>query len=142
MNPTSKAEFLAEMMRLARPAQEFRPTATYDADGDCIEFLIKPDPFLAERVDELVTVYYSQETGEVIGSLIKGVSRFYRKLLGTMPGFRIEIECGPIRLVHIFRAKVWSSTEDPRGATALIYRKLIDAAEHAEVEVEGELCLA
>ena len=32
------------MMLLAEPAEPFRPTATYDRDGDCIEFLISPIP--------------------------------------------------------------------------------------------------
>ena len=76
---TPNAEFAKRMMLLARPAEQFRPTATYDPDGDCIEFLAKPDPFYAERVDDLVTVYYSQETGEVIGSLLKGVSAFCKE---------------------------------------------------------------
>src|ERR1700730_7847277 len=76
MTVASNAEFAKRMMLLARPAEQFRPTATYDADGDCIALLVKPDPFYAERVDDLVTVYYSQETGEVIGSLLKGVSQF------------------------------------------------------------------
>lgn len=75
MTVTSNAEFAKRIMLLARPAERFRPTATYDPDGDCIEFLAKPDPFCAERVDDLVTVYFSQETGEIIGSLINGVSR-------------------------------------------------------------------
>jgi hypothetical protein len=44
----------------------------YDPDGACIEFLAKPEPFYAERIDDLVTVYYSQDTHEVIGSLLKG----------------------------------------------------------------------
>jgi hypothetical protein len=75
MTVTNDADFAKRMMLLARPAEQFRPTATYDPDGDCIEFLAKPDPFYAERVDELVTVYYSQETDEVVGSLIKGVAQ-------------------------------------------------------------------
>jgi hypothetical protein len=74
MTVTSNDEFAKRMMLLARPAEQVEPTATYDPDGDCIEFLAKPDPFYAERVDDLLTVYYSQETGEVIGSLFKGVS--------------------------------------------------------------------
>ncbi len=74
MTVTSNAEFAKRMMLLAKPAEQFNPTAIYDPDGDCIEFLAKPDPFYAERVDEFVTVYYSQETGEVTGSLLKGVS--------------------------------------------------------------------
>lgn len=67
---TSNEEFAKRMMLFAKNAEQFRPTATYDPDGDCIEFLAKPDPFRTERFDDLVTVYNSQETGEIIGSLI------------------------------------------------------------------------
>src|ERR1700724_3079541 len=98
MTVASNAEFAKRMMLLARPAEQFRPTATYDADGDCIEFLSKPDPFYAERVDDLVTVYYSQETGEVIGSLLKGVSKFCSEVLQKLPGLRIEIQDGRVKL--------------------------------------------
>lgn len=76
MTALSNSDFARRMMLLARPANQFEPVATYDPDGDCIEFLARPDPFYAERIDDLATVYYSQETDEVIGSLIKGVSRF------------------------------------------------------------------
>src|SRR5947199_7350129 len=109
MTPTTNADFAKRMMLLARPAEQFRPTATYDPDGDCIEFLAKPDPFYAERVDNLVTVYYSQETGEIIGSLIKGFSRFCREFSKRNPGFRIVIEDGPVRLEYLFLARLWSS---------------------------------
>ena len=80
MTAVPNSEFAERMMLLAQTAEEFVPTATYDRDGDCIEFLAKPDPFYAERVDDLVTVYYSQETNEVIGSLIKGVSGFCQRI--------------------------------------------------------------
>jgi hypothetical protein len=136
----SKEEFAKRMLLLGRPAEQFRPTATYDPDGDCIEFLAKPDPFYGERVDDLLTVYYSQETGEVVGSLLKGVSRFCRQMLEKMPGFRIEIHDGKVQLVHIFRARLWSSKFDPQAMPALVYRKLIEVAD--EAEVEAEMCLA
>ena len=109
MTVTSDAEFAKRMMLLAKPAAQFRQTAVYEPDGDCIEFLTNPDPFYAERVDELVTVYYSQETGEVIGSLIKGVSRFCKELSEKLPGFRIVVEDGPIRLEHLFLARLLST---------------------------------
>jgi hypothetical protein len=128
------------MMLLARPAEQFEPTATYDPDGDCIEFLAKPDPFYAERVDDLVTVYYSQETGEVIGSLIKGVRRFYSEFTKRNPGFRIVIEDGPVRLEHFFLARLWSSAGDPQAIKSLTYRKLIEVA--GETIVQGDLCFA
>src|SRR5438034_5745095 len=107
MAVTSNSDFAKQMMLLARSAEHFRPTATYDQDGDCIEFLVKPDPFYAERVDDLVTVYYSLEMGEVIGSLLKGVSAFCRQMLQRMPGFKIEISNGRVFLVHLFQAGLW-----------------------------------
>src|SRR5260370_18303934 len=139
---TTNAEFAKRMMLLARPAEQFRPTATYDPDGDCIEFLAKPDPFYAERVDDVVTVYYSQETGEVIGSLLKGVSAFCKEMLQKMPGFQIEINNGRVRVVHLFRARLWSSANDPQDIATLTYRKLMNVAEEANAEVDAEACRA
>ncbi|GMU24540.1 MAG: hypothetical protein AMXMBFR13_46140 [Phycisphaerae bacterium] len=138
--PETNADFARRMMLLARPAEQFEPIATYDPDGDCIEFLIRPDPFYAERVDDLVTVYYSQETNEVIGSLIKGASRFCEELLNKMPGFRIVIQDGRVRLEHLFLARLWFKPRDPADIVTLTYRKLIEVAE--EANIEAQLCLA
>ena len=140
MTAMSNSDFARRMMLLARSADEFEPTATYDPDGDCIEFLAKPDSFYAERVDDLVTVYYSQETNEVVGSLIKGVSGFCKKISETMPGFKIEIRDGRVRLVHVFRARLWGSKREPGDLATLTYEKLIQVAE--ECEVEAEMCFA
>jgi len=140
MTTVTNNEFAKRMLLLGRPAGQFRPTATYDPDGDCIEFLIKPDPFRAERVDELVTVYYSQESGEVIGSLLKGVSKFCQKMLQQLPGFRVQIRDGRVTLDHIFLARLWLSNFDPQSLETLTYQKLIEVAD--EVEVEGDLCFA
>ena len=131
-------EFAKRVMLLAGSAEAFEPTATYDIDGDCIEFLAKPDAFFAERIDDLVTAYYSQETGELIGSLIKGVSKFCHDMSQRMPGFQIEIQDGPVRLVHIFLARLWSLPHGSSDLSALAYRKLIGVA--GETVVDGELC--
>ena len=136
MSPVSNSDFADRMMLLARPAEQFEPTAIYDPDGDCIEFLAKPDSFFAERVDDLVTVYYSQDTQEVIGSLIKGVRGFCDKILKTMPGFQIGIRDGRVRLVHIFRARLWTSKAALERRIALTYEKLIKVAEDSQVEIE------
>lgn len=140
MTTTSNEDFAKTMLLLARPAEAFTPTATYDADGDCIEFLAKPDPFYAERIDDLVTVYYSQVTDELIGSLIKGVRQFGEEVSRRNPGFRVVIEDGHIRLDHLFLARLWSLPAEPRTLRTLTYRKLLDLAK--ETVVQGELCLA
>jgi hypothetical protein len=136
MSAMSSSDFAAHMLELARNAPPFQPTATYDPDGDCIEFTAKPDSFYAERIDDLVTVYYSHETGEIVGSLIKCVSRLHRELCAKIPGFQIEIEDGRIRLVHIFRARLWTRDFEPKGMAGLAYRNLIRVAEEADVETE------
>lgn len=141
MTAVSKEDFAKRMLLMARPASRFEPQAIYDPDGDCIEFVAKPDAFYAERIDDLVTVYYSQETGELMGSLIKGVSKFCREMTERLPGFKIEIHDGPVQLEHIFLARLWSQAPpEENDLVTLVYRKLIEVA--GETVVEGELCLA
>ena len=140
---TSNEEFSKRMMLVAEPAERFKATATYDPDGDCIEFLASPDPFYAERIDDLVTVYYSQASKEIIGSQIKGVSKFCRAVMEQMPGFKVEVHDGRVSLEPIFRARLWSASQDPQAMLTLAYRKLIAMAEEAEVEVDtDQLCMA
>ena len=97
----------------------------------------RPEPFYAERVDDLLTVYYSQETHELIGSLLNGAARFYCDLLKRLPGFRIEVIDGDMRLEHIFQAKLWSVEHDPADLASITYRKLIRVAQEADVRLEG-----
>ena len=140
MKIMSNDEFARRMTLLAKPATEFKPTAYYDSDGDCIEFLAKPDPFFEERVDELLTVYYSQKTGEVIGSLIKSVSKLTKRLQQRLPGFMIMIEDGRVRLEHLFLAGMWLQKSEPQAIDVLVYKKLAEIAERTSVAVSAELC--
>jgi hypothetical protein len=122
---------------LAGAGEKFSPNAYNDPDGDCIQFLARPDNFYyAERVDDLVTVYYSEETGEIIGSLLKGVSPLRDELLKRFPGFQIEIQHGKVKLVHIFRARLLASVMDPPRMASLNYQKLGEVAGQTDVEVE------
>ena len=136
MTAMSNDEFGDYMLRLAENPAPFKPSASYDIDGDCIEFIASPEVYRAQRLDDLVTVYYGQETGEIVGSLIKGVIGFRRQMQGKMPGFVIEIEDGPVKLVHIFLAKLWTTTPDAGKYVAVTYRKLIEIAESSDVETE------
>jgi hypothetical protein len=136
MSALTNEDFAARVLELAKPAEPFRPTAYYDPDGDCIEFLASQDNFYAERIDSLVTVYHSQETGEIIGSLLKGVTTLCKRLLERLPGFRIEIQQGKVKLVHIFLTNLWASEVNPDALAILAYQKLIDVAGRTGVEVE------
>jgi hypothetical protein len=138
MKAISDSDFAKHVMDMCAPVEHFEPTTIYDPDGDCIEFIAKNDDFYAERIDDLVTVYYSRETGEIIGSLIKGVQGFFKTILERNPGFKIEINDGPVKLEHLFLAKMWSAEVDLTDVKVVTYRKLIEIAE--ETDARAELC--
>lgn len=141
MKPMTNDEFAQAVLRMASPERPFKPSATYIRDGDCIEFVIAPDDYVARRLDGLVTVYYSRKTGGVVGSLIKGVSGFCRKMLKRYPGFRIAIEGRTVKLEHIFLAQLWA--EPPKAedlAVVRTYRELIAFAEEQGFVVEIDSC--
>ena len=127
--------FAAHVLSQVEEGRQFQPQVSYDRDGDCIEFLASNDMFYAERIDSLVTVYYSETTGEIIGSLIKGVRKFIAEMSKKAPGFRIEIEDGKVRLEHLFNLKMWYA-EEPRKEIVLAYKKLRDVAERFDAEAE------
>lgn len=129
MTLASNEEFARRMLLLARSADKFKPVAIYDPDGDSIEFLVKPDTFYAERGDDFITLYHSQDRGEVIGALVKGMSRFCQEALEKVPGFRVTLESGAVRLEHLFLARLWLSPADSDGMVTLAYRKLIEIAQ-------------
>jgi hypothetical protein len=76
MTAMNNDAFVAYVMKLAQNAPPFQPAMTYDPDGDFIEFLVSPDLFYAEQVDERVAVYRSQKSREIIGWQMQGVKRF------------------------------------------------------------------
>ena len=48
----------------------------------------------------------------------------------------IEIQDGKVRLVHLIRARLWTSNLDPADVLSVTYRKLIEVAEESNVETE------
>lgn len=140
MTSLPSTEFTKKFLEIAGDPVPFRPHSVYDKDGDCVEFLAKPDPFYGERVDELVTVYRSHANDEIVGALIKGVKRFCQTVLSKFPGFDIEIQDGKVKLACLFRAKAWVTPKDDNQVLRITYRKLIAAAEESDAEME--LCAA
>ncbi len=117
----------------------FAPMAHYDPDGDCIEFLMSNESYRAERLDSLVTVYIGRRSNEVVGSLIKDVSKYVREALDRFPGFKIEIHDGRIKLEHLFTLRLWESPRDPKGTVVLVYQKLREIAVRNNIEAELDI---
>ena len=136
MTSLPPTDFSTKFLEIAGEPVPFQPHAVPDKHGDCVEFIAKPDPFYGERIDELVTVYRSQANDEIVGALVKGVSKFCKKMLTQYPGFGIEIEDGKVKLACLFRAQAWTNPKPNDKVYTLVYRNLIKAAEAAEVETE------
>ena len=134
MTSLPSTDFADRFLAIAGEPVSFKPHSTYDKDGDCVEFLAKPDPFYGERIDDLVTVYRSQADNEIVGALIKGVKRFCEKVLTLYPGFGIEVQDGKVKVACLFRAKAWATPKADDKMLMITYRKLIEAAEAAEAE--------
>jgi len=137
MKPLSNDQFAKEVMKFARPERPFNPQVHYDPDGDCVEFFAEPDDFYAERIDDVVTVYYSRKTNALVGSMVKGVSKFYKTVLNKCPGLVIEIHDGRIQLSQVFRAYLW--TQLPHSKDEIrrrVYKKIIECADQIQAEAE------
>lgn len=124
-------EFAQRVLRECNADEEFSPFAAYDRDGDCIEFIADPDSYYAERVDGIVTVYYSEQSNAIIGAQIKGVS----KLMKQYPGLMIEIHDGSVQLHLLLRARLWEQDSRTADIAVMQYKKLIDLAEQSNARV-------
>ena len=70
--------FLADMME-GEGERTFRAEPWYNAHGDCIVYKVADEAFVADRVDEWLTVYNSAVDGRAIGFQIKGVRAIITK---------------------------------------------------------------
>ncbi|MBN1505989.1 MAG: hypothetical protein JW955_04040 [Sedimentisphaerales bacterium] len=137
MSALPNDEYASKVRDIADRVESTGASAYYDPDGDCIEFLARAEEFWAERIDDLVTVYYSEQSGDVIGSLIKGVSRFIKE----HPNLAIFVEAGRVRLSHLFLAGLLCDQSNQQDVEVVTYKKkqqvykeLFERAEETQAE--------
>jgi hypothetical protein len=90
--------FLEGMME-GRP--QFRAEPWYNPYGDCIVYQMADEAFVAERVDELLTIYRSVLDGRPIGFQIKGVQAIIRKFGWDGLAVTTETAAGQVRSVSV-----------------------------------------
>lgn len=85
---------MAESMKLAglsNRTPNFQPYSRYCRESDCLEIFVGGDDACAERVDPVLTVYWSEEDHDALmGCEIKGV----RKLVQEAGAIGVEIAKG------------------------------------------------
>ena len=128
MKPLTNDEYVKKVMEICHIAKTEFPTVYYDRDGDCIEALMKPDAYYAERIDDLVTVYCSEVNGDIIGCLIKGV----KKVLEKDPRTQIILQAGRMRLADFFLVGFLTQ----KKADLRAYQRLRECVANIETELQ------
>ena len=90
---TDLKEYLA-----GKECKAFESRPNYFEDGDYVTYFASDVFAYEDRIDELVTVYRSVETSELIGCKIKGVQR----IVETLGGFAIFVKGDSFRLGMLF----------------------------------------
>src|SRR3977135_1506577 len=88
---------LDEYLESLRP-KGFRPVPHYFAQGDFVTYYFRNDPCYAERVDDLLTVFVTFDTKELVGCKIKGV----KHILQSAGNFGVGMDDGAVRLGMFF----------------------------------------
>lgn len=60
--------------RLSQLQNSVDPVVGYVPAGDYLSVLLKDEPYFAQRIDNMLTVYLSMATKDLVGCKIKGVS--------------------------------------------------------------------
>ena len=123
-----EAHFLSDIMPEGGP--EFRPDPWYNPDGDCIVHKIANEAVIADRIDELLTLYLSANDRRVIGYQIKGVLALIRKF--GWDGMAVECTASgdEVRCVSVAALLLAAFGEGPNtvGRRSAYARSVRDAA--------------
>ena len=122
------------MQYLATAKREaFQPKPIYSVHGDFLTFFFRDDDAYEQRVDELLTIYLSEGSNELVGCKIKGVSQILR----TLGNFGVMIRDKQLMLSMLFLAGMAvSKTPESKEKYELIGKRTQDVPLDAEA-----LCL-
>ena len=115
-----------------RPHKGFKATPHYSDEGDCLTFYFKNVPSYRDRVDELLTVYLSLETDDLVGCQIKRIGRIMKRLRNL----RILIKDKDVELRVLFLA-CRALAEDPGPLKT--YERLLDAVKRRKAILPSKM---
>ena len=122
------------ILRHARkPGEPFRPLAYYNPEGDSIEFIFSEEEYTAERIDSFVTVYVGDESGDLVGSVLKDVTLKLRELRYEHPEVEVQISDGRVRLECLLKPEKGDLSNPSKR---FIYRRLQKVAQQNDAVAE------
>lgn len=109
---------------------QFRPMAYYNSDGDCIEVHLSDEAYYGKRLDGWVTAYFGEDSGEVVGCMLKGVRQ---SLLRRYPGLQIDIKGDKVNVALLLRAPAYEAGNELIQKT---YKAIIEKAEASHLTAD------
>jgi hypothetical protein len=121
------ADKLAEYLQ-AHPSKGFLPIPFYSESGDFVSYYARGERCYERRIDDLLTIYLSMRTDELVGCKIKGV----KHLLQTAGDSFVSVDSGKVKLAFFFALgeKVARDPEQKR-----LYQELAAMAKDAELQI-------
>jgi hypothetical protein len=88
---------LTSYLKESRP-EGFRSVPHYFPSGDYLTYFVSDEPYYAKRLDDVITVYLTFDTHELIGCKVKGV----KHILRTAGDFAVRVDGDGIELGFFF----------------------------------------
>jgi hypothetical protein len=111
----------ALMQQFPRP--QFRPLVPhFSRVGDFVSIFAEDAPYVAKRVDDVLTIYLAQDDGRLIGCKIKGVSvlaKNVRTILRIHDGTTIRVELLLLNAAGIGAQRYYFDVSDLVGSAEL-----------------------
>ena len=111
---------------------EFAPFILPNEDGDCVEFFVSPNDYNAKRIDDYLTLYLDVDSKEVVGFVIKNITRILNRVAAQQADYAFVIRDGEVRLEALFTAMFLG--DERRGTYVQEYYRVVDIAQQHRLD--------
>lgn len=96
---------------------------SHNKKDDSAEFIIKIDKYYTKCIDKLLSVYYNKKTNEIVGGMIKGISKQLQEAdEQNLKGFVVEINTKDKTFGHVFLVDYQNPEFKPNELLKHIYK--------------------
>jgi len=74
INAAAEMNVVEYVRELCRKPRKFIPKPRYSPDGDFLSIVFHDEDYIAEAVDDVLTIYFSMDSSDIIGFKIKEAS--------------------------------------------------------------------
>lgn len=110
----------------------------YSVHGDCLEVFFETGLYTGKRIDDLVTVYVSEETGLAVGILMKGAKAFLSGINARLPSTAIDFSGNKFSIEYLITAYLWTRAEAADQSDLTLLIQVRDAARRENIEFQRE----